>query len=375
MASKKEVIANEVKVISLDALEAELTDFQRVALDQIWLHLLKTGKPLPIRGLQRSLGKASPLDVLRGISGSLLFETGQNGKQCLQITLLGAQLTGSGEFIFETLVKLLEIIIQRYEAEDDNHDVQSGAIYKELRLEDANQQRMLFEAVNCGLLGPWPIRLSAVHTDGTDWTMQITDSVVDLYRANSIPEYLEGLLLHGYNKDQPWSEKERLQQFQWQSTSSLLHSLSSQETSHTRTAASEFVYRQLIESSRIAELRALSHPSFDCSRLISLCSELCECSARGNVHASIMLTRAILDHVPPIFGCKNFTEVANNYRGESSFKKAMCHLEAFCRNIADLHLHTQIKSRHALPTMTQVDFAAPLDLLLGEIISILSRHH
>lgn len=28
-----------------------------------------------------------------------------------------------------------------------------------------------------------------------------------------------------------------------------------------------------------------------------------------------MLTRALIDHVPPVFGCQSFVELANNYAG------------------------------------------------------------
>lgn len=45
----------------------------------------------------------------------------------------------------------------------------------------------------------------------------------------------------------------------------------------------------------------------------------------------IYLPRAILDHVPPIFGFKSFAEVASNYGGEKSFRKAMERLEKHSR--------------------------------------------
>jgi hypothetical protein len=84
-----------------------------------------------------------------------------------------------------------------------------------------------------------------------------------------------------------------------------------------------------------------------------------------------MLTRAIIDHVPPIFGMKNFSEVANNYGGSSSVKKEFKNLETTARNIADLHLHSHIRRKEVLPNLTQVDVSNSLDLLLSEIISLL----
>src|SRR5207244_7242236 len=96
------------------------------------------------------------------------------------------------------------------------------------------------------------------------------------------------------------------------------------------------------------------------------------CFVAGNFFAVAMLARSILDHVPPIFGVKNFAEVANNYAGGSkSFKQSMQHLENSSRKIADAHLHVQIRSKEVLPTKTQVNFSSDMDVLLGEIVRIL----
>jgi hypothetical protein len=82
-----------------------------------------------------------------------------------------------------------------------------------------------------------------------------------------------------------------------------------------------------------------------------------------------MLTRGLLDHVPPIFGRTSFVEVANNYNGGGkSFKDAMQHLENAARNVADAHLHLPIRKSETLPVAQQVNFASQLDMLLSEII-------
>jgi hypothetical protein len=84
-----------------------------------------------------------------------------------------------------------------------------------------------------------------------------------------------------------------------------------------------------------------------------------------------MLTRAIIDHVPPVFGYSTFLEVANNCKGTSSFKKSMQHLENSSRNIANQHLHGQIRKSETVPTLAQVNFANDLDVLLAEIVRVL----
>ena len=123
-----------------------------------------------------------------------------------------------------------------------------------------------------------------------------------------------------------------------------------------------------INQSRLNDLRTLQVTGYDLTRLVRLCEELNECWQVGAYHAVIMLTRTILDHVPPLFGFTNFAEVANNYKGTKSFKRSMKHLESAARNIADEHLHVQVRTVESLPNATQVDFSQSLDVLLAEIV-------
>jgi hypothetical protein len=85
-----------------------------------------------------------------------------------------------------------------------------------------------------------------------------------------------------------------------------------------------------------------------------------------------MATRALVDHVPPIFKCSTFVEVANNYPGSRSFKQSMRNLQDSARPIGDNHLHVQIRRRDDLPTVVQVDFSRDLDVLIGAILTMLS---
>ncbi|KKR76875.1 MAG: hypothetical protein UU21_C0002G0006 [Candidatus Levybacteria bacterium GW2011_GWA2_40_8] len=125
-------------------------------------------------------------------------------------------------------------------------------------------------------------------------------------------------------------------------------------------------YDGFVDSHRIKQLKAVSSESFDLSRLIKMCEELNDSFFRENYIASISLVRAIIDHTPPVFGFKTFTEVANSV--EKSIKDSLLHLENSSRKIADAHLHIQIRKKEILPTATQVNFAQSLDVFLGEII-------
>lgn len=126
-----------------------------------------------------------------------------------------------------------------------------------------------------------------------------------------------------------------------------------------------------VDQERINELKEVISDNYDLSKLINLCEEINICSKNDCRFSIIFLTRAIIDHVPPIFGYKKFAEVSNNYSGSRSFKDSMIHLEESSRKIADQHLHCQIRSKESHPTRTQVNFRNDLDVLLAEIVRIL----
>jgi len=129
---------------------------------------------------------------------------------------------------------------------------------------------------------------------------------------------------------------------------------------------------RFVSERRITELRAIASSAFDLRKLIRLCEELNVAYTGGALLATAMLTRAILDHVPPLFKVATFSEVANNYSGTRSFKETMKRLEEAARKIADGHLHGQIRTKETLPEPQQVNFAAEVDVLLAEVVRILS---
>jgi hypothetical protein len=127
-----------------------------------------------------------------------------------------------------------------------------------------------------------------------------------------------------------------------------------------------------IDHSRIAALKDIKIKDFDLIRLIKYCEELNFNFKYGNYLSVAMLSRAIIDHIPPIFGKKTFAEVANNY-GTQSFKNSTKTLDQSLRNIADNFLHQTIRKRESLPVLTQVNFSQSLDVLLSEIIRFLNE--
>lgn len=125
-----------------------------------------------------------------------------------------------------------------------------------------------------------------------------------------------------------------------------------------------------INKTRLDELRNIKNASFDLKRVIKLCDEINHTFNDKCFIATIILVRALLDHVPPIFSKKSFSEVANNHGGKS-FKETMLTLDNSSRKIADLYLHTHISNKEDTPLEQQVNYSQPLDLLLSEIIKLM----
>ena len=128
-----------------------------------------------------------------------------------------------------------------------------------------------------------------------------------------------------------------------------------------------------VDLGRIEELSSLPRSEFDVSRLARLCEELNICFHHNCFHAVAFITRAILDHVPPVFGFKTFKEVANNYDGGRTFKGIASQLEDVSRKVSDALLHMPMSDSEILPTPTQVDVRQQLDSVLGEVVRIRRR--
>jgi hypothetical protein len=126
-----------------------------------------------------------------------------------------------------------------------------------------------------------------------------------------------------------------------------------------------------VDKTRIEELRKIVNQKFDFTRLIKLCEEINIAHQNNSFMSIAMVMRAIIDHIPPIFGVSSFGDVANNYSGSKSFKDSMKLLQRSLRSVADSHLHIQIRNKETLPTFTQVNFKSELDSLLSEIIRLL----
>lgn len=99
-----------------------------------------------------------------------------------------------------------------------------------------------------------------------------------------------------------------------------------------------------------------------------MCREINSCYAHGNIVATALLMRAVLNYVPPLFGHETFPQVVANIG--RSLKDSFDHLESGLRKIADFHTHRRIGPAESYPSVAQVEpFKPQFELLLQQVVS------
>jgi hypothetical protein len=102
-----------------------------------------------------------------------------------------------------------------------------------------------------------------------------------------------------------------------------------------------------------------------------MCEELNDAYARGNFISSALLLRAIMNHVPPVFGTATFSEVVA--QAGRSVKAILARLNEEARPIADLHTHFLMRGTEHLPTKNQLEpYKAGFEVLMQEVLVSLS---
>ncbi len=126
-----------------------------------------------------------------------------------------------------------------------------------------------------------------------------------------------------------------------------------------------------IAAKRIERLKSLQSPQFDLQRLVQLCEEINSSWQHKNLISVGALTRILIDHVPPIFGCTTFAQVAAN--SSRSNKAVLEVLENNSRKISDSLIHQQIRKKETLPTDQMVNCSQSLDVLLAEVVRVIEE--
>jgi hypothetical protein len=250
-----------------------------------------------------------------------------------------------------------------------------------IRIDVQTAESKLHELIEKGktLLTPDPNDIDFSRSERDEWSKNAIDSLSEIFLDDNIPkefrrkvhELKQAHENYGIIKPDINEQAQRYSNFMigiLEYLTELLAILPSASIGKSVPTPVPFPVQEYVDNERIETLRSIESEDFDLSKLIRLCEEINIAYSNECFLLTIMGLRSILDHLPPILGFKTFGEVANNYNGSKSFKDQMQALENFSRKIADLHLHTPIRSKDDLPTKTQVNFSNALDTLLGEII-------
>lgn len=138
-----------------------------------------------------------------------------------------------------------------------------------------------------------------------------------------------------------------------------------QERTFDNPAATETYSVDYVNTAKIAEISQLEG-SFDTCRLVKLCEELNIAHQNECYYSTLMLLRAIKDHVPKVFGHENFEQVAANAKRTN--KDIYLRLQNQLKDVADIALHRPIRQHDSLLTASSVQFQSDIEHLLSEFI-------
>lgn len=353
----------EFKLTSIPGVANNLNTEQRGLLDALWDHLCNTGESFPKRRLRQVLKTRSISDVMEGMAPRLMLEQFESGEKRYSLTMWGALSSSKGDEMVALYIHLLDLVKTLHEEDDGVSQIDSDLIREKLVISESESSQLgaFARIIN---LPEMPIHFAGQTADRSRWFLGIKEDVVDLFHVASSHEYFVQRLLTSWQPTAPGSTLTSVLATQplglWWNENDRLCSVPSR-------AAYEF-----IATARLDTLRSANHVEFDCTRLICLCEELNACAAGGHAHAVILLIRAVLDHIPPVFGVSSFAEVASNYGGGGkSFKASAERLEKQARKVADRMLHQIIRNREVAPEMQEVDFSRELETVLAEVCRIL----
>jgi hypothetical protein len=123
-----------------------------------------------------------------------------------------------------------------------------------------------------------------------------------------------------------------------------------------------------LDQETMSKLKSAKLLAFDLTKVIRFCEELNDSYRRGNYLSCALIIRALMNHVPPIFGAQTFAQVVAS--SGKSVKAILGRLEDEARPIADLHTHMHIRQRESLPSRNQIDLYKPsFEILIQEIVA------
>lgn len=191
----------------------------------------------------------------------------------------------------------------------------------------------------------WGFVQSGRPHDGTDWTLCLGPHVRRFRKVRTVEEFIDVRV--------SWREEE----------------LQPLRPAGVEVPAQEpHVERTYINPRVLDQLREAAQRFWDTTKLVALAEELDACVQAGHVYASHAVLRALLDHVPPLFGQKAFAGVASSHPWGKTDKSYMRRLSIF-RDEADDALHRQISKSPDLLMLDHFPQSAAVNALLRACVA------
>ncbi|MGZ3140956.1 hypothetical protein ACVDFE_02910 [Lentzea chajnantorensis] len=137
------------------------------------------------------------------------------------------------------------------------------------------------------------------------------------------------------------------------------------------TGAAPSAHPEYVSEDLIEQLERVNSQHWNLAKLVSMLRELNSAYAAGHQYSSLMLCRAVMDHVPPVFGCKAFSEVGSQISMPATDKR---HLKLLGdnRQVSDDALHRHISRHKDLVELHDVPQRQGINTLIRLVIDQLS---
>ncbi len=329
---------------------------QQQALLLIWEKFLENGKwPsfVATKKIIKDTISSDSSDVVNKLQPILMFNPNNgNAITVCRLTIVGILSIEKYRVVYLViLLKYLVFLKKRFNEDPDFQKISSTELGSDLTSDEIKVLAVLISIGNF-----YGHSASGIATDGyasEEWHVGVINTIADLDDSEKVEEFLLNLLKEFVISREEHRGQVEVIQFDSKSKEQEMLSFNGEYVANERLA----VLRELNVSLRCG---------FDLCRLIRLLEELNSCYCSAHYYACAMLLRAVIDHVPPIFGKNKFAEVANSF-GRSK-KSQLLRLDNSLRDVGDGVLHTHIRKKEILISVNQIRFEPEFDILLSEII-------
>lgn len=201
---------------NFDALRNRISSEERDILNVVYKFWIENNEWIPKNILHHKIRNPKLDEMIKGLNGSIIFESWDNNEKRYELTLLGAYISDYQSEIEDTLVKYVKFIHDIYDVEPAVKQIKSRAIQKKYNLTD--------EQIICmGRL----IRLSYFLNGGfggdLEWESCMPDNVHEFLYITNFEDYIKTKVFSTYKKNEPVSYQDRLASFHAEDAASKKH--------------------------------------------------------------------------------------------------------------------------------------------------------